>query len=110
MLRVWTNTLVEAFDEETVFEPPLVFDEDSVVTSPMMEAMAEEPPTTIFDPPKSARKRLASGSGLHYHDARVTRPYDAQLEERLVRMDSSMQRLHDEELALSYEAAMRQFL
>ena len=104
VLRVWTDTLVEVFDEETVFEPPLVLDDDSLVTSPFASPVQVEAPTTIYDPPKK-RKMLARGSGLLRTDVSAQR-----LERRLEQLDASMQRLHDQELEQSYFAAMRHFL
>jgi hypothetical protein len=103
--RVWTDTLVDVADEETLFEPPLVFDEDSVVTSPFAQALPVDPPTTIFDPPKK-RKLVTRGSGVLRRDVRV----NPRLEDRMERLDASMLRLHDQELEQSYMAAIRQFL
>jgi hypothetical protein len=110
--------LVDVLDEETVFEPPLVLEDDSLVTSPYAAMLQVEAPTTIFEPPKP-RKRLASGSGLHHHadvrarqrhpDTHAQRRHDERLEERFERMDASMRRLEQQELDRSYEAAMRQF-
>lgn len=106
---VWTDTLVDVVDEETVFEPPLVLDDDSLVTSPFTSAIsAVEAPTTIFDPPKKPQ-RLATGSGLHHNAVRAMHRHDERLHERFERMDESMRRLEQQELELSYEAAMRQF-
>jgi hypothetical protein len=106
LANVWTNTSVEELDEVTVFDELTVLDEtplfadDSLVTAPVIKALPEELPTTIYDPPKK-RKLLARGSGLLRRDA---------LERRMERLDASMQRLHDQELEQSYMAAMRQFL
>ena len=83
LVRVWTDTLVEAsdevtvFDEQTVFDEAPLFDDDSVMTSPFSPALPVEPPTTIFDVPRPSRKKLLA-------------------------------RLH--ELEQTYDAAMRVFL
>jgi hypothetical protein len=109
VLRVWTDTLVDVLDEETVFEPPLVLeDDDSRVTSPFASVMPIESPTTIFDSPKRP-KRFASGSGMHHHEDVRARRHAERLHDRFERMDASMRRLEQQELDLSYEAAMRQF-